>query len=126
MKREFWFLVGSQLLYGKEVLETVDKRAKEMTEYLNSYLPYTLVYKGTVKSNEEIQKVIREANFDNSCHGVITWCHTFSPSKMWINGLSSLQKPYCHLATQYNEQIPGDEIDKIGRASCRERVCLSV
>ena len=111
MKREFWFLVGSQLLYGKEVLETVDKRAKEMTEYLNSYLPYTLVYKGTVKSNEEIQKVIREANFDTACHGVITWCHTFSPSKMWINGLSSLQKPYCHLATQYNEQIPGEEID---------------
>ncbi|MBP3322867.1 MAG: L-arabinose isomerase, partial [Clostridia bacterium] len=36
---------------------------------------------------------------------------TFSPSKMWINGLSSLQKPYCHLATQYNLEIPGDEID---------------
>ena len=30
---------------------------------------------------------------------------------MWINGLSSLQKPYCHLATQYNLEIPGDEID---------------
>ena len=41
----------------------------------------------------------------------ITWCHTFSPSKMWINGLANLQKPYCHFATQYNKEIPNDEID---------------
>ena len=37
--------------------------------------------------------------------------HTFSPSKMWIDGLSKLQKPYCHFATQYNREIPNDEID---------------
>ena len=29
--REFWFVVGSQFLYGPEVLEIVDKRAAEMT-----------------------------------------------------------------------------------------------
>ena len=55
--------------------------------------------------------VIREANYCEACAGIITWCHTFSPSKMWINGLASLQKPYCHLATQYNKEIPNEEID---------------
>ena len=111
MKREFWFLVGSQCLYGDDVLRTVDVRAREMAEYMSEKLPYELKYKGTVKSNEEITSVIREANYDTACAGIVTWCHTFSPSKMWINGLSALSKPYCHLATQYNKEIPGDEID---------------
>ena len=111
MKREFWFLVGSQCLYGDDVLRTVDVRAREMAEYMSEKLPYELKYKGTVKSNEEIASVIREANYDTACAGIVTWCHTFSPSKMWINGLSALSKPYCHLATQYNKEIPGDEID---------------
>ena len=113
MKREFWLLVGSQCLYGDDVLKTVDARAAEMTAAMNAggKLPYTLVYKGTVKSNAEITEVIKAANFDESCTGIITWCHTFSPSKMWINGLAQLQKPYCHLATQYNREIPGEAID---------------
>ena len=111
MKREFWFLVGSQCLYGDDVLRTVDHRAREMAEYMTGKLPYELKYKGTVKSNEEIAAIIREANYDTACAGIVTWCHTFSPSKMWINGLASLQKPYCHLATQYNKEIPNDEID---------------
>ena len=112
-EHNFWLLVGSQTLYGDDVLKTVDTRASEMTAYLNESgkLPYKLVYKGTAKSPAEISSVIREANFDETCTGVITWCHTFSPSKMWIGGLASLQKPYCHLATQYNREIPGDEID---------------
>ncbi len=111
--RNFWLLVGSQTLYGEDVLKTVDTRAAEMTVYLNESgkLPYTLVYKGTAKSPAEISAVVREANYDETCTGVITWCHTFSPSKMWINGLATLQKPYCHLATQYNREIPNDEID---------------
>lgn len=113
MRRTFWLLVGSQTLYGDDVLRTVNERAAEMVEYLNASgdLPYTLIYKGTAKSNEEISSVVREANYDRECTGIITWCHTFSPSKMWINGLAALQKPYCHLATQYNREIPNDEID---------------
>ena len=113
MKRNFWLLVGSQTLYGDDVLRTVDERATEMVKYLNdsSKLPYELIYKGTAKSNEEISSVIREANYRKECTGIITWCHTFSPSKMWINGLAALQKPYCHLATQYNREIPNNEID---------------
>ena len=108
---QFWFVVGSQELYGAEVLKTVAARAAEMAEALSKRLPYPLVYRVTAKSNAEIADVMREANYDARCAGVITWCHTFSPSKMWINGLVSLQKPYCHLATQYNREIPNEEID---------------
>ncbi|MGN0754418.1 MAG: L-arabinose isomerase [Aristaeellaceae bacterium] len=110
---EFWFVVGSQFLYGPEVLETVARRAAEMVEKMNAsgLLPCKLVYKVTAKTNQEITDVVREANYDQNCAGIITWCHTFSPSKMWINGFANLQKPYLHFATQYNREIPNEEID---------------
>lgn len=110
---EFWFVVGSQFLYGPEVLETVAKRAQEMADTLNKSknLPCKIVYKVTAKTPEEISEVVKAANFDDKCAGIITWMHTFSPSKMWLNGLKLLQKPYCHFATQYNKSIPNKEID---------------
>lgn len=108
---EFWFVVGSQALYGPEVLATVAQRAEEMAEKMSAALPYPLVYKVTAMSNAQIADVVREANYDPCCAGIVTWCHTFSPSKMWINGFANLQKPYCHLATQYNREIPNEEID---------------
>ncbi len=110
---EFWFVVGSQFLYGPEVLETVANRAAEMVEKMNASgnLPCKLVYKVTAKTNKEITDIVREANYCENCAGIITWCHTFSPSKMWINGFANLQKPYLHFATQYNREIPNDEID---------------
>ena len=110
---EFWFVVGSQFLYGPQVLETVAARAAEMADALNASgnLPCKLVYKVTAKTNKEITDIVREANYDEKCAGIITWCHTFSPSKMWINGFANLQKPYCHFATQYNLEIPNEEID---------------
>ena len=110
---EFWFVVGSQFLYGPAVLDTVAARAAEMVEKMNASgnLPCKLVYKVTAKTNKEITDVVREANYAENCAGIITWCHTFSPSKMWINGFANLQKPYLHFATQYNREIPNDEID---------------
>ena len=111
MKYNFWFVVGSQDLYGEEVLKTVARRAAEMAEKMSESLPYPLTYKVTAMSNAQISQIVKEANYDDTCAGIITWCHTFSPSKMWINGLASLQKPYCHFATQYNREIPNDEID---------------
>lgn len=111
MDYKFWFLVGSQDLYGEEVLKTVANRAVEMAAEMSESLPYPLVYKVTAMSNDQISQIIKEANYDDSCAGIITWCHTFSPSKMWINGLVNLQKPWCHLATQYNKEIPNEEID---------------
>ena len=111
MKYNFWFIVGSQDLYGEEVLKTVALRAAEMAEKMSDKLPYPLIYKVTAMSNSQITQIIKEANYDDTCAGVIVWCHTFSPSKMWINGLANLQKPYCHFATQYNKEIPNEEID---------------
>ncbi len=110
---EFWFVVGSQFLYGPEVLETVAARAAEMADSMNKagHLPCRLVYKVTAKTPQEISDVVREANYDNHCAGIVVWMHTFSPSKMWIEGLELLQKPYCHFATQYNRTIPNEEID---------------
>lgn len=113
MQYEFWFVVGSQFLYGTEVLDTVAARAAEMADKMNEsgLLPYKLVYKDTIKTNAGISKIVKEANYADECAGIVAWCHTFSPSKMWINGLVHLQKPYCHFATQYNKTIPNDEID---------------
>ena len=111
MEYNFWFVVGSQDLYGEDVLKTVAQRAAEMAEKMSQSLPYPLIYKVTAMSNAQIRDIVKQANYDDSCAGIITWCHTFSPSKMWLNGLAALQKPYCHFATQYNKEIPNDEID---------------
>ena len=111
--KEFWFVVGSQFLYGPEVLDTVAERAAEMAESMSASgkLPCKLVYKATVKTDTEITEIMKAANRAEDCLGVVTWCHTFSPSKMWIHGLGLLQKPWCHLATQYNRRIPNEAID---------------
>ena len=82
-----------------------------MAEELSRTLPWPLACKAVVKSGREITGVIREANYDVRCLGIVAWCHTFSPSKMWLSGLAQLQKPYCHLATQYHREIPNEEID---------------
>ncbi len=54
---------------------------------------------------------MRDADASPNCIGLITWMHTFSPAKMWINGLSKLSKPFCHLHTQFNRDIPWQAID---------------
>lgn len=112
-KYKFWFIVGSQQLYGQEVLKQVSTHAKIMTDGFNSdkSLPFEVVCKGVAASPEDIEKVCVEANSDSQCAGVITWMHTFSPSKMWIGGLSLLNKPYLHLNTQFNKELPFDTID---------------
>ena len=108
---EFWFVVGSQFLYGQEVLDTVEARAREMAAYLSEKLPYPLVFKTVVKTAADADAVMKDASRSDACAGVVTWCHTFSPSKMWAVGLERLQKPWCHFATQYNRRIPNEEID---------------
>ena len=106
---KFWFITGSQFLYGEETLKQVEADSKIIVEGLK--LPFPVEYKITAKTEAEIERVMREANYDDDCAGVITFCHTFSPSKMWINGLAMLQKPWLHFHTQFNESIPNEEID---------------
>lgn len=112
-KNEFWFVVGSQFLYGPETLERVASDARTIAEALDAspLIPGHVVYKVTAKTAEEITQVVKEANYDDSCAGIITWMHTFSPSKMWINGFALLQKPYLHFHTQFGRNIPDKEID---------------
>lgn len=113
-KKEFWFVVGSQHLYGEETLLEVKKHAKEIADGLNESgkLPYPIVLKDELAiSADVITTIMKEANYREEVAGVITWMHTFSPAKMWIRGTQLLQKPLLHLATQYNESIPWATID---------------
>lgn len=108
----FWFLTGSQHLYGRETLDQVEEQTRGVVEGLNKAdLPYEIKIKPVLTTREEIRNVIRDANVDEDCAGVITWMHTFSPAKMWIDGLTILQKPMLHLHTQYHRDIPWDSID---------------
>jgi L-arabinose isomerase len=110
---EFWFVTGSQLLYGEETLKQVASDCEIIVDHLNAsgLLPCKLVNKTIVLNNKSAADTVREANFNESCAGIITFCHTFSPSKMWINALTALGKPWLHFHTQFNETIPNDEID---------------
>lgn len=110
---EFWFITGSQHLYGEEVIKTVEEHSKAMVEGLanDSLIPAKIIFKSVVTTPDEITRVCEEANYDENCAGIITWCHTFSPSKMWISGLTKLSKPWLHLHTQFNRKIPVQEID---------------
>lgn len=112
-KKEFWFVVGSQHLYGEEALQEVRDHAEEMVKSLNdsSKLPYPVVLQELAVTADTITKIMKEVNYRDEVAGVITWMHTFSPAKMWIRGTKLLQKPLLHLATQYNEQIPWETID---------------
>ena len=74
-------------------------------------IPYEIVWKPTLITNELIRKTFNEANTDETCAGVITWMHTFSPAKSWILGLQEYRKPLLHLHTQFNQEIPYDTID---------------
>lgn len=110
---EIWFITGSQHLYGEETLRQVAEHSQVIAQSLNdaAAMPVSIVFKPTVKSTEEIYNICVEANSDKNCIGLITWMHTFSPAKMWINGLKILNKPLLHLHTQFNRDIPWGDID---------------
>ncbi len=110
-RSEFWFVTGSQVLYGDETLRQVDAHSASIVAELETMLPFRLVWKPVLTGPCGILELLRSANADPRCAGVITWMHTFSPSKMWIAGLAELAKPLCHLHTQYNRDIPWDSID---------------
>lgn len=108
---KFWLIVGTQHLYGEEIFADINAHSAEICEEWTQALPCEVIAKPCVKTSSEILNVIRQANNDETCAGVITWMHTFSPSKMWIAGLSELKKPYLHINTQYNRDIPWNDID---------------
>jgi len=110
---EAWFITGSQNLYGEETLRQVAENSHRIVETLNasSRVPIRVVCKPVVTSADSILHVCREANAAKNCIGLICWMHTFSPAKMWIAGLKSLEKPMLHLHTQFNRDLPWETID---------------
>jgi L-arabinose isomerase len=110
---EVWFVTGSQHLYGPATLAQVAKHSQEIVAAFNaaSVIPVKVVFKPVMVSPDAVTELCQSANNSAKCIGLITWCHTFSPSKMWINGLKQLRKPLCHLHTQYNRDIPWAAID---------------
>jgi L-arabinose isomerase len=111
--KQLWFVTGSQHLYGPEVLDQVADDSKEIVKALAGaeQIPVKIVFKSVVTTSEEIKAVCLEANNAPDCIGLITWMHTFSPAKMWIAGLKALNKPFVHLHTQFNRDIPWESID---------------
>jgi L-arabinose isomerase len=110
---EVWFVTGSQHLYGPKTLETVAEHSREIAAALSAsaHVPVQVVFKPVLTTPEVIRELCLEANSTKSCVGLVTWMHTFSPAKMWIAGLSLLKKPFLHLHTQYNREIPWSTID---------------
>lgn len=82
----FWFVTGSQHLYGPETLEEVASHSQIIAKELDqdASFTYPVVFKPIVTTPDEIYNLIIQANSDESCAGIITWMHTFSPAKMWI------------------------------------------
>lgn len=110
---EFWFVTGSQHLYGHEALQEVEQHARQIVDGYNQKenVPFKIVYKPILTTPEDIRRLCIEANSNDNCAGLITWMHTFSPAKMWISGLTELRKPLLHLHTQFNRDIPWKDID---------------
>ncbi|HMO11999.1 MAG TPA: L-arabinose isomerase, partial [Actinotalea sp.] len=111
--REVWFLTGSQDLYGEETLRQVAVQSQQVAEVLDASpdVPVRVVWKPVLKDPASIRRAMIDAGADDRVLGVITWMHTFSPSKMWIAGLEALTKPLLHLHTQANVELPWDTID---------------
>jgi L-arabinose isomerase len=110
---EVWFLTGSQHLYGEETLATVGEHSAAIVRGISDAagLPVKIVHKPVLTTPDAITEMCGEANRASNCIGLIAWMHTFSPAKMWIRGLTSLQKPFVHLHTQFNRDLPWSSID---------------
>ncbi len=110
---EIWFVTGSQHMYGPKTLEQVAKDSMEICAALDvsPHIPVKMVYKPTLTTSDSIRELCLEANSSKNCIGLVAWMHTFSPAQMWIGGLRSLIKPWVHLHTQFNREIPWADID---------------
>jgi len=110
---EIWFVCGSQHLYGPGPLKQVAANAQAVAAalYESKHIPVDVVFKALLTTPDEITQLCLNANSDPKCAGLILWMHTFSPSKMWIRGLTALKKPFCHLHTQFNRDLPWSTID---------------
>jgi L-arabinose isomerase len=112
-KSEIWMVTGAQELYGPGPLRKVADNSRTIARALNGApgMPFPLVFKSVLTTSDGIRAVCLEANESPHCAGLVLWMHTFSPSRMWIGGLSVLRKPFAHLHTQFNRDLPWSEIN---------------
>src|SRR5437868_7210993 len=110
---EAWFVTGSQDLYGQQTLNQVAEHSRAIAQGLSDSagMPMKIVFKPVLTTPDAIYQLCLEANSAKNCIGVVMWMHTFSPAKMWIAGLKALQKPFVHLHTQFNRELPWATID---------------
>jgi L-arabinose isomerase len=110
---EAWFVTGSQHMYGDRALDEVERHAAAIVAALTDGfgMPVRIVQKPVLTTPEAIRELALAANAAEDCIGLVAWMHTFSPAKMWIGGLQALQKPFAHLHTQFNRDLPWADID---------------
>ena len=108
-----WFVTGSQNMYGPETLKQVALDSATIASYLDKSpkIAQKVIFKPILTTPDSIFDLCNDANNSKECVGLIIWMHTFSPAKMWIRGLSVLNKPFLHLHTQLNRDIPWASID---------------
>jgi L-arabinose isomerase len=94
---ELWFLTGSQGLYGEETLQQVAEQSQQVVRELDESgdIPLRVVWKPVLTSADAIRRACLDATADDTCAGVVTWMHTFSPAKAWIAGLDALASRCC-------------------------------
>jgi L-arabinose isomerase len=111
--KEIWFITGSQHLYGPQTLKQVAADSAKIAAALDKSpdISQKIVFKPVLTTPDAITGICAEANNSGKCIGIIAWMHTFSPAKMWIRGLSILNKPLLHFHTQLNRDIPWESID---------------
>jgi len=111
--KEVWFVTGSQHLYGPETLKQVAADSARIAAALDKSpgISAKVIFKPVLITADSIYELCSEANNAKNCIGLIIWMHTFSPAKMWIKGLNSLNKPFLHFHTQLNRDIPWETID---------------
>ncbi len=110
---EVWFVTGSQHLYGAEALAKVAENSQKIAASLDAEneIPVRIIFKPVLTTSDQVRDLCRAANTARNCIGLVLWMHTFSPAKMWIAGLKSLAKPFLHLHTQFNRELPWSSID---------------
>ncbi|MCL5269163.1 MAG: L-arabinose isomerase, partial [bacterium] len=111
--REVWLVTGSQHLYGEQTLEQVAEHSCRIAAELSrsEHISVRIIFKPVLTTPESIYELCLDANDAPGCIGLVAWMHTFSPAKMWIAGLKILRKPFVHLHTQFNRDIPWASID---------------
>jgi len=110
---EIWFVTGSQGLYGPGPLGKVAEHSAVIAASLDAdkSIPVKVISKPVMVDADGIKRLCQEANSVENCVGLVVWMHTFSPAKMWIAGLTALRKPFLHLHTQFNRELPYNSID---------------